>query len=172
MSYFVLEDGLSAYTQCRTVLQHTQTLFSSNSQSSPVNSTFPLSFHIPTYAHQSNSHLPPSIHNSKSSDPLTRLAIHLDVRYRIDVEVRRHGLHRRERVGTEWWHAPRTFALPSRPRRSVTPEPAAWESGIKTPPNRSDEVEWRTLRTAATGALPSDFALEASYQNTPNVFVF
>ncbi|KIO21708.1 hypothetical protein M407DRAFT_28702 [Tulasnella calospora MUT 4182] len=165
-SYLVMEDGFSAYTQFKTVLQHTQTLFSSNSQPSSISSTFPLTFQIPTYAHQSTSHLPPSVHNSVSSDTLTHLSIRLNVHYRIEVEVKRHGLHRHEHVGTEWWYAPRTFALPSRPRRSAVPEAAAWESDVKTPPSRSDEPEWRSVHVTTARSPPLDFALEASYQYT------
>ncbi|KAG8987793.1 hypothetical protein FRB90_003145, partial [Tulasnella sp. 427] len=164
VSYLVLEDGFSSYTQCKTVLRHTQTLFSSTTHLHGQSEipAFPFSFHIPTYAHQSKAHLPPTVHNSISSDPRTRVSIRLNVRYRIDVEVTRHGLHRHERVGTEWWHAPRTFALPSITRRAAltATATAAWESDVKIPPNASYERESRTVHITTEGSPTSDPELE------------
>ncbi|KAG8980968.1 hypothetical protein FRB90_007369 [Tulasnella sp. 427] len=86
----------------RTVLQHTETLWSaSDSAPRPDSSqTFSISFPIPTYALGCSSLLPPSTSSYSS-------AIELDIRYSLTVDMTRQGIHRNQTISTGFYYLPK-----------------------------------------------------------------
>lgn len=118
----------------RTVLFHTETLWSASESTPRPESpqTFSISFPLPTYARGSSSVLPPSFSSYSSS-------IELDVRYSLAVDMTRQGIHRNQSINTGFYYLPR-----SSPAHSLEVQVAPGSARGKTD-EETEGLRWKMV---------------------------